>query len=269
MEKRITYGFILLVLLLLGCNEEPIDWKFDSKDLNRVVVDGIITNELKAQLIQLSHTNSQINEGLQPLIGASVWVDDNTLVYEFAESASEPGNYYSTPFQAVIDNIYYLTLIHEADTFEAYADMVPVTAQNPTYIQYDTSSYLYHFVYTGSRNPAMTKVYYNWSANPDYCEQYGNCYAQETFYNLDNIDVNALFKPETEAIEFPLETIILRKKYSLTEAHQKFLRSLLMETEWSGGIFDVQHGNVSSNMSNGALGFFAACMVVVDTVVVN
>jgi hypothetical protein len=40
-----------------------------------------------------------------------------------------------------------------------------------------------------------------------------------------------------------------------------------METEWSGGVFDVQHGNVNTNLSNGALGFFGVCMVVIDTIV--
>ena len=100
----------------------------------------------------------------------------------------------------------------------------------------------------------MTKVYYNWSASPEYCELYGSCYAQQSYYTLDNFDVNDIFGPEPEVIEFPPGTVIIRKKYSLTKAHQNFLRSLLMETEWSEGIFDVQHGNVATNMSDGALG---------------
>jgi hypothetical protein len=42
-----------------------------------------------------------------------------------------------------------------------------------------------------------------------------------------------------------------------------------METEWSGGLFDVQPGNVTTNLTNGALGYFAVCMIVSDTIYVN
>jgi hypothetical protein len=72
---------------------------------------------------------------------------------------------------------------------------------------------------------------------------------------LNNIDVNTIFGGDREVICFPSGTTIVRKKYGLTESHQSFLRSMLMETDWSGGIFDVQHGNVETNLSNGALGF--------------
>ena len=74
---------------------------------------------------------------------------------------------------------------------------------------------------------------------------------------------------EKETIFFPLGTKIIRKRYSLTDEHQVFLRSLLMETEWRGGIFDVQQGNVLTNVSKGGLGFFGACTVTTDSLIVK
>jgi hypothetical protein len=44
---------------------------------------------------------------------------------------------------------------------------------------------------------------------------------------------------------------------------------MLMETEWRGGIFDVQHGNVITNLSSGAIGYFAASTVVTDTIFIE
>ena len=104
---------------------------------------------------------------------------------------------------------------------------------------------------------------------PEYCSSFGNCSATEYFYTLSTIDVNKTFAPTKEIIYFPSGTTLIRRKYSLSEKHQEFLRSLLMETEWTGGSFDVQHGNVKTNLSNGALGFFAVCMVLSDSTMIN
>jgi hypothetical protein len=43
---------------------------------------------------------------------------------------------------------------------------------------------------------------------------------------------------------------------------------MLSETEWRGGVFDVQRDNVSTNLSEGAVGFFAVATVVADTTVI-
>jgi len=39
----------------------------------------------------------------------------------------------------------------------------------------------------------------------------------------------------------------------------------MMETEWQGGWFDVKRGNVKTNMSEGAVGYFLVSTVVTDT----
>jgi hypothetical protein len=115
----------------------------------------------------------------------------------------------------------------------------------------------------------MTEVFYDWSFDHDYCNIYGFCTAAETYYTLNNEDVNKAFGPDRQVIRFPVGTTIIRKTYSLSVEHQQFLRSLLMETDWRGGLFDVQAGNVNTNITNGAKGFFGVCMVVSDTTVVQ
>ena len=84
-------------------------------------------------------------------------------------------------------------------------------------------------------------------------------------YTLSTIDVNQLFKPAVENLSFPAGAMVIRTKYSLSPDHERFLRSLLSETDWRGGWFDVMHGNLHTNLNNGAVGFFAACSVVQDT----
>jgi hypothetical protein len=82
------------------------------------------------------------------------------------------------------------------------------------------------------------------------------------------VDIIKEFAPAKQEVLFPEGTMVYRKKYSLSEDHQSFIRSLLIETEWRGGLFDVEHGNVQSNFTNGTLGYFGVCQVLSDSVLV-
>jgi hypothetical protein len=44
---------------------------------------------------------------------------------------------------------------------------------------------------------------------------------------------------------------------------------VLSETEWRGGAFDVQRENVPTNLSKGAIGFFAVSTVLSDTTIIT
>jgi hypothetical protein len=261
----LKYSILIALLINTGACERKYSWDFQIVNSNRLVVEGTITNEMKSQCIKLSLSNQAMNMAYRPYSGASINVSDGTNQYEFTESVTDSGSYYSMPFQAVLNKTYTLTIIADS-VYNATATMATVSALEPfNYVKYDKDE-LYRYAYNDTGDPAMTEVSYNWSTVPSYCEKYGHCEAMETFYTLGNIDENKIFAPDKAIIWFPKGTQLIRKKYSLTQENQDFLRSLLMETQWSGGIFDVQHGNVNTNISNGALGFFAVCMVVSDTI---
>jgi len=269
MKTKLKFIFPVLLWSLFQACEKQYPWDFSPVEDHRIIADGIITNELAAQCINLSWTNPELNDTIHPVSGARVVVDDSLNIFEFIEAVEKPGIYYSEPFQVVVGREYRLTVEYGSETFQALSEVVPVTALDSMIVILDESRNLYRFIYSGGNQPSMTEVFYDWSHDTAYCRTYGNCYAQETYYTLDNIDVNAVFSPPRERIYFPVGTIMIRRKYGLTEEHQQFIRSLLMETDWSGGIFDIQHGNVLTNMSNGALGYFAACMVITDTTVID
>jgi hypothetical protein len=42
----------------------------------------------------------------------------------------------------------------------------------------------------------------------------------------------------------------------------------MAETEWRGGLFDVQPGNVRTNLSEGAVGYFAVSQVAADSTII-
>jgi hypothetical protein len=88
------------------------------------------------------------------------------------------------------------------------------------------------------------------------------------FYDLKTIDVNEIYKPAKSDFKFPLNSIVVRKKYSISPAYKIFLRSVLSETEWRGGVFDVQRADATTNLSAGAIGFFAVSTVVSDSTLI-
>lgn len=257
----------LTLLLLFNSCEKEYPWKLHTENVDRIVVQGILTNENLPQHIYLSKTTDTLNGGTEWVSGAEVSVSDSDSDHMFTEGPA--GDYVSLPFGAVTGRIYTLNISFQGKDYTAEDEMVPITPMPAITIRMDSSRNLYYFSYSDDGTPSMMEVQYDWSAVPSYCKTYGTCSLTEYFYTLPAIDVNKIFAPSKEVIYFPSGTLVIRRKYSLSKAHQEFLRSLLMETEWTGGIFDVQHGNVNTNLSNGALGFFAVCMVLSDTTVVQ
>jgi hypothetical protein len=107
----------------------------------------------------------------------------------------------------------------------------------------------------------------SWNKTPA-CVSGADCEAKIVFYDLKTIDVNEIYKPKKADFTFPLNSLVIRRKYSVSPAYRSFLRSVLSETEWRGGVFDVQRANATTNLSEGAIGFFAISTVVSDTTLI-
>jgi hypothetical protein len=262
-KKYFHFKIWLFVLLpALSC-EKQTTWDIQTSG-TFPVVDCIITNELKYQELRLYQSADTMNTMPAGISGASIVLSDGTNTMEFGEDAFEAGRYVSeAPFRAAAGNRYRLTVTYGGISDTAYASMTAVTPlEQFEIVPYDSLS---RFIFHSGSQPSMTEVCYDWSDAEVYCEKYGSCKASEVFYTLDNIDISKQFAPDKQIIPFPENTRIIRRKYSLSDDHQRFIRSLLLETDWRGGLFDTEQGNVPTNFSHGVRGWFAACMVVSDT----
>ncbi len=268
MEKSHLFIFLItafIIISLLSC-EEKTSWELE-KASPVIVVDALITNELKSHHIQLSTSFQELNGTPQMLSGAGLEIAYEDSSYQFTESTLQPGHYYSEPFRAVAGKRYRLTLQYKNFSDTAFALMTGISPLKELITQ--KNNLLYKYVYTGSSQPAMTEIYYNWSHLDTFCTYYGACNAMETYYTLSSIDISEEFGPEKQIIRFPAGTKIIRRKYSLSDAHQRFIRSLLLETEWRGGLFDVEQGNVPTNFKHSTRGWFACCTVLTDSLIVQ
>lgn len=271
MKKALFY---MMLLLLAGC-EKQTDKSIQSENLNLIVVDGIITNEHKVHTIRLTRTVDELNAVPQPVSGAGVIISNADSTYFLSEQPSDQGVYQTkNNFFAKQGVDYTLLISYEGKTYSAKTRMVPGGPFNMLRYEKNTADNLYHIFWIenpyNALHPAMFEILLDWSMVPGYTTlNPDSCKAKLYYYTLPTLDVSEIFAPEMERIHFPLGTRIIERKYSLNPEHTEFIRALISETIWKGGLFDSAPANVPTNLSQGAVGFFAACDVFSDSLVVQ
>jgi hypothetical protein len=174
------------------------------------------------------------------------------------------------PFIGFIEDIT-LKIIYNGKEYEATDRMIPVSASNRAlFLPTGTDSTRYYLVESSSilytPEPAMWEFNISWDFLPEYSgADLDTCRARLFYYDLKVIDQGQIFAPQQEKIYFPKGSLVHQTKYALSDEHKKFRRSLLLETEWRGGLMDVSPGIVYTNVTNGGMGFFGASSVVRDT----
>ncbi|MFA6923937.1 MAG: DUF4249 family protein [Bacteroidales bacterium] len=262
--KKIFY--IIILLFLFSC-EKKTDWQLKEKHTDLIVVDGIITDEQKSHEIKITHSVSELNKTPQPVAGASVIISSEDSVWNLTEQPANSGIYKTANiFKAQLEKHYTLLINYNSKIYTAKTYMVSGSGFVPLVYAKNGDSKFYHIEKVCSpynpNQPAMWELSLDWSNVPEYKDSVPEkCKAKLMYYTLPTIDVSEVFSPDKGKIAFPAGTKIIERRYSLTPEHVEFLRALLSETTWSGGLFDSAHSNVPTNLSEGATGFFAACAV--------
>jgi len=268
--NNIRIIFLVIACILFASCEKTIEWNITGKSNLRLVVEGSITNEKKFHSVKLTLPVQSLNESPRPASGAMVVVSENSNIWSYHEKPENSGIYYSdSAFVGGISISYNLHITYGDFECSATTFMVPITPMEALNIEsvIDSSGF-YTFQYTESRGVSMLEVNIDWSG----LGQYQNIDTSKRkvkliYYTLSSIDVSKIFKPDKEKVYFPSGTVIIRKKYSLNQDEEKFIRSLMLETDWKGSKFDVLPSNVYTNLSEGAAGYFGAYTVVSDSVV--
>jgi hypothetical protein len=262
MKTRKLFSLFLLCVLTIAC-EDSIDHPLNSAETDLLVVEGTLTNENISHSVKLSMPYRVQNGSPSPVSGALIKITEGSTVYPLSESPVGSGEYYTPPFRAITGKIYTLTIQYQGKQFFAHDSAMPVEALFPLD---------YHKVndkFSLTLNPSGQESNFieheiQWK-NTSACTSGESCEGKVVYYDLKTIDVNEIFKPGKTDFSFPLNTVIIRRKFSVSPTYKAFLRSMLSETEWRGGIFDIQRADVATNLSEGAIGFFAVSTVVSDT----
>lgn len=262
---------LLAILLHLSCEQREIIWPLNNKPSDLIVVEAVLTNEKIRHQIKLSNPYLSQNLESKPVSSASVYIITNELIpnqYWATETPAGSGLYLTDSLRAVSGIIYTLVINYNGIEYRA-SDTQAFIEPIPTldYKAVTDSTYTLKFNSSGN-SPCYTKYNLDWSTSGE-CTNLTSCVALQIYYDLKNIDINELAKPAQEQVNFPLGTVITRKKYSVSEEYKAYLRGMLSETAWRGGLFDVYQANPPTNLSDGAIGFFAVSSVLTDITIIN
>jgi Domain of unknown function (DUF4249) len=259
---------IVLLFSLIAC-EEQIAWDIDESISPRLVVEGILTNKYALNYVKLSLPQEDPNRVPTVVSNAIVVIISSDENYLLEETADEPGLYKTKPaLVGVIGSGYRLYI--KIGPYEFLSDIVWITPVSPMkeFRYNEIASFPGHFVINPKDEDEPSYTRYDISyLNPEIVGD--TLHSLFYTFSLNTLDVNQFFKPKAEILVFPKKTMIIRTKYSLAPDHARYIRGLLSETQWSGGWFDVMPGNLHTNMSQGAVGYFGACSVLRDTVYFN
>lgn len=266
--RRVLVIASLVSIVLASC-EEKIEWPLESENLGLLVVEGMFTNIKTNHLVRLSHPYLLPNGTPTPASGATVAIFEGSNIFLLNEFPAGSGFYYTDSLRAVADKVYGLYINYNGQEFTAFDIQNPVEPLTTTpYRVVQDSLFTLNLNSSGSE-PNYVKHLVSW-ANTSRCQAGEEiCFAKVINYDLKTIDIQDIFKPEKVNITFPAGTIILRQKYSVSQGYRAFLRAMLSETEWRGGIFDIERANATTNLSEGAVGYFAVSTVVSDTTLVQ
>lgn len=261
--KRLP-SYILLILILASCVKET-DWPLDPSTVPLIVVDGTVTDAQGVQKILLSYAVSGLNEVPAPVTEASVLISDEDSVWVLTETPQNSGRYLTpATFVAIPGKNYSLLISHHEKIYSAKSGMEAGRFFDPLHYTKNDGDSLYRINWVASafstENPAMWEVFCDWSLVPGYIGLDSTLTsARLLFYTLPTLDVGQIFAPAVEKIRFPAGTVITQSRYSLTAPHAEFIREMLLETGWQGGLFSSVPAGVTTNLSAGAVGYFAAC----------
>ena len=260
------YFFIssIATFLFISC-EEVVPWDLGPAENDQIVVEAILTNENVIQQVRLSKSFDHLRGTAEPVTDAIVTVNSIDGEVHFNDTPLLPGIYRSSkPFAARKDVLYQLEIIwnneeytaSESLSFVSPLERVRFSGFGPDSLTLPEIGSLYHPL-----QQAMYEVHVFWHhINPSDAS-----WARMYFYTFSTIDGNELIRPEKEKVYFPVGSIVLVKKFGLSEGFASYLRSLVMETEWQGSAFDEASSSLPTNISNDGLGFFSVCSVLSDT----
>jgi len=262
----------LVLLLVSGSCTEKIDWDLDYQEVDILVVEGKITSETRAHEVHLSWPVYEVNTLPEPVLGAVVEINDGREIHSLTEDASRPGTYLTdSAFFGQVNRGYQLRIQYQGKRISAIAfmaEVLPFPDMSVYPVQADPPLFE---AYISDRNgPAVIRLELDWSSVPGYDTlPPEDTHALIYHYTLGTVDVNHIFAPERERVQFPPGTIVIREKESVSREYEEFLRGMLSETDWRGGVFDVLPGNARTNLNGDAIGYFTAADVIRDTIVIK
>lgn len=259
---------ILLLLVSLSACETFTDWPLEPDGDSRLVVEAILVDRTIRQEILLSQSFASINDSAPGVTDAQVSVEANGRVYDFVADPREAGRYLSAERFKVQRNLLYTLSVEWQGTAYTASSELSRVGPIPTvrFIQHPQRDSLRISEFVDIFHPNQQAMY---EIDIDWRHIYNDSTARARlyYYTFSSVHISELIRPDRERIWFPPGSIVVVKKFGLNDDFADYLRSMAIETDWNGIFYYTDSGNLPSNLSNDAYGFFSTCAVLVDTLI--
>ena len=279
--KRIFIYLILCTIICESCEEE-FDYNAKVEGVEgKLVVNAWITSEPIPQTVSLRQLVSvtEIGRSNPVATGASVVLKNIFAEWRLTETA--PGEYKTdSTWKVAPPMVTELIIEWEGESYTAKAPMaqaidfepfkvysaeelgieVDERAQGWPVIPFLTNQF-------GYDDPARWEL--RFSINDPNLPPLDTSNS-EVFFTHPNLETDGLLS--LESIDYkivPDSTEMILSKFSLTDEAYEYYRAVLKETDWSGDLYSTIPGNVPSNISNEAVGFFGASHVITKRTILH
>jgi hypothetical protein len=267
-------AFLLLpIFTLLSACEEDIDLKLKT-DYSRLVVDALITTDTTTHQVKLTRSGGYFdNKPMLGISGAVVTLSDGEETITLTESLTNPG-IYNTPddYYGKQNKLYRLT-IDEVDingdgnmeTYSAESFLNPVIITDSISIDYHRVWNLWQIKLHAQDPPDEENFYWFrlFINDEPYSRRFSKSEAtSDVFFDGNYADGVWIFALDTEEDEnlFPGD-VVMMESYMIDKTFYNYILAVKQETMPKTPLFSGPPANVPGNISNGALGYFAACAV--------
>lgn len=261
----------MIVIFNVAC-EQKIDFPVPEGGAQRLVVDGIITNETKAHQVKLTYSN-QFNSSIIPVVdNAVIYIADGTNRYLLQGIGN--GIYETDPLvKGEIGKTYSLEIsLQNGDNYRAQSTMNAIGSIDSLRFELSTEEV------EDEEDQEFYTIYANASILSEHFmveteingERYGTIrnvgYGDSKFLtNGQLIDGVVGFVEKEDSKFVDVSNIVTIRMSSIDHNYREFLiafgAQLNRGDDGFGGLFDGPAANIPSNINNGALGVFGAFAV--------
>lgn len=268
MIKRILYS-ICLAVMAIGCTEK-IDIQLDESQA-RLVVEGYLTNEAKEHMVRLTKSAPYFSNQTAPLVqGATITLNDGETNQVLTEKSPgiyiTPSDYAGQPGKTYQLSIILAEPIGDQTSFTANCLMRDVLQSDSIGIEYhsDWGKGIWEIKWYAHEplgdDYYLFKAFKNDTAFADSIKNWiviDDRFIDGNFTN--GIGVKYFWKVRNQIIR-PGDKITLQV-CGITKDYQTYVEFTRRAVDYQSPMFSGPPTNVPGNISNGAIGYFAAYAV--------
>ena len=273
MKRIFILSLLVLAILSFSSCEEEINLQLDSS-APRLVVNGMISTDTTMHWVTLTQSGDYFNhQPARPISGAFVEISDADSSFLLTESTERPGHYHTPSSYYGKSGVEYRLTIKNVNIEGISADEIfEASSTLPNYVECNSAvvdfsdQYQWWKIIIYAQDPPNETNYYLFSLlnnGKHVTDAYDRMVILDDRYfdgnYADGVWIFGLDPDDGDNLE-PGDILTI-ETYSIDKAYYDYIYGVQTEMAGNNPLFSGSPANVPGNISNGALGCFAACSV--------